>query len=275
LGFAAIYLKNAFSVKAHFYIHTDWVMFARKVLNIDTPNLSHFRRLLRAYYSSFDSLFVLNSDQQKWLTGKSMGFDTEKVHLTAHWVDDQFSPIAADKEKVFGFDPDNFIILFSGRLSQEKGVLELPEIYNHINSAFPKVKMVIAGTGPAEDELKKRLPDAIYLGWVDHNRLPEIYASSDILILPSKFDTFSCSVLEAISCGLPVIAYNIKGPKDIINDMDNGFLVSNIEELKARLSGFIANPEIRKSFKEKALKRAQDYKKDLILNKLLFDIGLQ
>ncbi len=274
MGLAAIYLRNAFSVKTHFFIHTDWVMFARKVLNIDAPNINRFRRVLRAYYSSFDSLFVLNTDQQKWLTGKSMGFSRNNVHLTAHWVDDCFSPMESDKTKVFGFEPDSFILLYSGRISQEKGVMELPEIYNNLIKTFPKLKMVIVGNGPEEKELKKQLPDATYLGWVDHDRLPEIYAASDILILPSKFDTFSCSVLEAISCGLPVIAYNIKGPKDIINDMDNGFLVSNIEEIKERLSGYISNPEIHKSFKENALQRAQNYKKDLILNKLLIDVGL-
>jgi glycosyltransferase involved in cell wall biosynthesis len=275
MGFAAIYLRNAFSVKAHFYIHTDWVMFARKVLNIDTPNLNRFRRVLRAYYNSFDSLFVLNTDQQKWLTGKNMEFEPENVHLTAHWVDDQFKPKTVNIKDLWGIEPGNFNILYSGRLSQEKGVLELPEIYFHLKTTFPPVSMIIAGTGPAEKELKKRLPEASYLGWVDHDRLPEIYAASDILILPSKFDTFSCSVLEAISCGLPVIAYNIKGPKDIILDMKNGFLVSNIDEIKARLTDYILNPEMKISFKEKALERAQDYKKDIILNKLLTDIGLQ
>jgi glycosyltransferase involved in cell wall biosynthesis len=275
MGLAGIYLKNAFSVKAHFYIHTDWVMFARKVLNLEGHNLNRVRRLLRAYYKFYDSLFVLNTDQQKWLTGKSMGFDTDKVHLTAHWADDQFSPQTVDKAKLFDTGSEDFVILYSGRLSKEKGVLELPEIYHDLKKDFPELKIVIAGTGPAESELKQKMPDAIYLGWVEHDKLPEIYSASDMLILPSKFDTFSCSVLESISCGLPVIAYNIKGPKDIIQDKENGFLVNTPEEIKVKLSEFISNPDIRKSYKDKALQRAKDYKKDLILNKLLSEVGLQ
>ncbi len=275
MGLAAIYLKNAFSVKAHFYIHTDWVMFAKKVLNLDGHNINRVRRFLRAYYGFFDSLFVLNTDQQKWLTGKNMGFDPMNVNLTAHWVEEQFIPLPDEREILFNISKDDFVILYTGRLSKEKGVLELPAIYRYIISNHPEVKIVIAGIGPAEAELKQQLPEAIYLGWVEHNNLPEIYSASDMLILPSKFDTFSCSVLESISCGLPVIAYNIKGPKDIIQNQENGFLVNNLDEMKTKLSQYIGNRGLRNSYKEKAVQRAQHYKKDLILNKLLSAVGLQ
>lgn len=275
MGLAAIYLKNAFSVKAHFYIHTDWLIFARKVLGVDAHNLDRFRRMLRAYYQAFDSLFVLNTDQQKWLVSNNMGFKPENVHLTAHWADQEFTPKPASKESVFGFSHDSFVILFSGRLSQEKGVMELPEIYHYLKTKNPEIKMVIAGTGPAEQELKMKFPEATYLGWVDHENLPWIYSASDILILPSKFDTFSCAVLEAISCGLPVIAYKIKGPKDIINDHKNGFLVNTLDDMKQMLLTFINDTEVRKSYKKNALLRAQEYNKDLILDKLLTDIGFK
>ncbi len=275
MGLAALYLKNAFSVKAYFYIHTDWIIFARKVLNIDVHNLNRFRRFLRAYYRGFDALFVLNTDQQKWLTGSEMGFKPENVNLTAHWVEEEFTPRIADKQQHFGCSPDSFVLLFSGRLSYEKGVMELPEIYRHLKLNHPEIKIVIAGTGPAEQELKEKFPQAIYLGWVEHERLPWIYSAADLLILPSKFDTFSCSVLEAISCGLPVIAYKTKGPKDIIQDHESGFLVNTLDEMKDKLSDYIKNKEIRKRFKNSALQRALAYKKDLILNKLLNDTGFK
>jgi glycosyltransferase involved in cell wall biosynthesis len=153
--------------------------------------------------------------------------------------------------------------------------MELPEIYRHLKLNHPEIKIVIAGTGPAEQELKEKLPQAIYLGWVEHDHLPWIYSAADLLILPSKFDTFSCSVLEAISCGLPVIAYKTKGPKDIIQDHESGFLVNTLDEMKEKLSDYIINKEIRKRFKNSALQRALEYKKDLILNKLLNDTGFK
>ncbi len=217
---------------------------------------------------------MLNTDQRKWLTSKHMGFEDDDVHLTAHWVEDEFKPVEATKFEAFDLEESDFVILFSGRLSKEKGVLELPILYNHLKADFPEVKMVIAGTGPAEKQLKKEMPDAIYLGWVNHESLPMIYSAADLLVLPSKFDTFSCSVLESISCGLPVAAYNIKGPKDIIKNGENGFLANNFDDLKSMVRLFISDTNLKGEFKEKAIKRANEYKKELIVNDLLRNVGL-
>ncbi|MFZ4399174.1 MAG: glycosyltransferase [Bacteroidales bacterium] len=275
MGLAAIYLKNAYSVKASFYIHTDWITFAKKVLNIDRNNLNRFTRLLRMYYNAFDNLFVLNTDQQKWLTSPKMGFESSRVFMTAHWVDDTFIPKKSAKKKLFNIENQEAVLLFAGRLSKEKGVMELAEIYQKTKSEIHDLKMVIVGNGPAENELKKALPEAIFLGWIDHEKLPNIYSSADLLILPSKFDTFSCVVLEALSCGLPVIAYNIKGPKDIIEDNKNGFLVSNTDDMSKNIIYYFNDISIQKSFKKSALDRSKNYNKTSILDKFLKDVELQ
>lgn len=273
MGLAALYLKNAFSVNAHFFIHTDWLVFVKKVLNIDQANHNRLRRLIRLYYKNFDSLFVLNTDQQKWLTSREMGIDESKVHLTAHWADDIFSLETIKKEKII-FSENAQIILFAGRLSLEKGVNELPDIYAKVKMYNPLIKLVIAGSGPAEKDLRKALPDAIFLGWVNHDELPLIYSSADLLILPSKFDTFSCVVLESLSCGLPVIAYNSKGPKDIILDGKCGYIVSNKIEMCSKIISYFDDSKLRKVFKKNALKRAKDYNKDKIMNRFLQDVDL-
>ncbi len=273
MGLAAIYLKHAYSVKAYFYIHTDWIMFARKVLNIDHNNINRFRRLLRIYYNAFDRLFVLNTDQQKWLISPQMGFDASNVFLTAHWVDDNFKPKKTSKAMQFNLTNEP-VLLFAGRLSKEKGVFELPEIYKKVKAAIPDLKLVIAGMGPAEKELKEVLPEAIFMGWIDHEKLPEIYSAADILILPSKFDTFSCVVLESLSCGLPVIAYNDKGPKDIIEDNINGFLVSDAKEMAEKIIYYFSADNSPVSFKKAAIERSIKYNKSVILEQFLKEVEL-
>ena len=274
MGFISMFLKNAYHVPAYFYIHTDWIMFARKALNFDVHNLNRFRRLLRAFYGAFDGLFVLNTDQQKWLTGNHMNFDPANVFLTAHWADEQFSPKKKDKTEVFGVKPDETVILFAGRLSNEKGVMELPSIYQSIKESGSNVCFAIAGTGPTEAELKKALPDARYLGWIDSDKLAEVYSAADLLILPSKFDTFGCVVLEAFCCGLPVIAYKTKGPKDIINDGDNGYLVTNKDKMAKRIIEFINDKELQTSMKTSALERSKVFNADTILKELLENVKL-
>jgi glycosyltransferase involved in cell wall biosynthesis len=274
MGLATWYLKLAYSVKAYFYLHTDWIMFARKVLNLDKANLNRFRRLLRAFYKNFDGLFVLNSDQHKWLTGRDMGFNPESVFPTAHWADATFIPSLNTKAERFGIQAGSPVILFAGRISLEKGVMELPEIMKGIKEILPDVKLVIAGTGPAENELREAIPEANFLGWVNHDDLAGLYSSADILILPSKFDTFSCVVLESLSCGLPVIAYKIKGPKDIILDGVNGYLVDTPDEFVQKITGYLLDKEVQATFRENALIRAKQFDKEIILTQFLNQVGL-
>ena len=274
MGLAALYLKNAYSVKSYFYLHTDWIMFARKVLDLDRGNLNRFRRLLRTFYKSFDGLFVLNKDQEKWLTGREMGFNPEAVYPTAHWADAGFYARKDSRASIPGVQPDDKIVLFTGRVSNEKGVMELPEIIRGINKLIPHIKLVIAGTGPAENELRAAFSEAIFLGWIDHKDLPGIYSSADLLILPSKFDTFSCVVLEALSCGLPVIAYKTKGPKDIIIDGINGYLVNSNQDFVRKMNEYFSGDAQQTTFRANALTRAKEYNKQEIINSFMHRAGL-
>jgi glycosyltransferase involved in cell wall biosynthesis len=220
-------------------------------------------------------LFVLNSDQHRWLTGRQMGFAKDKVHQTAHWADKIFYRRATTKTEAFNLDNSTNVLLFAGRLSKEKGVLEIPEIIEKVKEKIPDLKIVVAGTGPAEDELKTVLPEAVYLGWVDHIDLPLIYSAADLLILPSRFDTFSVVVLEALSCGLPVVAYKTKGPKDIIQHNQNGFIASSREAMVGSVTTFFKDANMRKTFGKSALIRAKDFQKDDILDDFFKNTGLK
>jgi len=275
MGLAALYLKQAYTVPAYFYVHTDWMMFARKVLNFDEHNRSRLRRILRAFYRGFDGIFVLNTDQHKWFTGSKMGFDTSKVFLTAHWAEGNFVPVKSKKSEVFGCSENDPVLLFAGRVSEEKGVMELPSLYQKIKLRFPEMKIAIAGKGPCEEELKKAIPDGIFLGWVDHNELPKVYSAADMLVLPSKFDTFGCVVLEALSCGLPVTAYSTKGPKDIIQHNRNGYVVKSRQEMVAAIVEYFRTPTMQKSFKKAALQRSAEYSADRIIDRLLTDLRIK
>jgi len=274
MGFAALYIKKLYSVKTFFYLHTDWIMFARQVIGMEDTGVRRLQRVMRVYYNQFDNIFVLNSDQRNWLTGVSMRFDPSRVLLTAHWTEDIFTDSRISPGKADAGMKKEPVILFAGRISREKGVFELPLIFREARKKIPGLKMLVAGTGPAENELKTAFPEAEYTGWIDHGKLPEIYASADLLILPSRFDTFSCVVLEALSCGLPVVAYNTKGPKDIIQDSQNGFLVDTKEEMKDRILEYFSNASIHAAFRKAAFLRADEYTAENILQKLLKDIGI-
>ncbi len=275
MGPLALYLKQAFSAPAFFYLHTDWLEFADKTLQLDPHNHDRVRRMLRAFYRGFDGVFTLNTEQQEWLSSPSMGISRDRIFRTAHWADSQFRPQTANKAAAFpGTHPDDPVLLFVGRLSGEKGVFELPEIFSAVRKRIPRSRLVIVGDGPARTSLERALPDAIYLGWVDSAELPRLYSAADLFVFPSRFDTFGCAVLEAMSCGLPVIAYNTKGPRDLIVDGKNGFLVESRDQFVPRITAFLKTSDLRQSMRAAALQQSLNYRPDRILSQLFLDVGL-
>ncbi len=88
---------------------------------------------------------------------------------------------------------------------------------------LPGSKVVI-GTGPEETELRRRFPEAVFLGALKDERLAAHLAAADVFVFPSLTDTFGVVQLEALACGVPVAAYPVTGPRDVIGDNPIGVL---------------------------------------------------
>ncbi|MGH8516592.1 MAG: glycosyltransferase, partial [Panacagrimonas sp.] len=174
-----------------------------------------------------------------------------------------------------GATDDTPIVFTACRISKEKGVLELPEIVRRAKARLPDLRIVIAGAGPAEAQLRKELPDATFLGWVDRERLDRIYASLDLFVFPSKFDTFGNVVLEAFSHGMPVLAFVCKGPKDIVLDGKNGYLVDTKDEMASQIVDHFRHPERHADMRASALRRIDDYQSGPIMQRFMQDLGLE
>src|SRR5262249_22917641 len=77
---------------------------------------------------------------------------------------------------------------------------------------------VVVGDGPARTMLETRYPDVRFLGPRTGDDLVRAYSASDVFVFPSRTDTFGLVMLEALACGLPVAAYPVPGPKDVVGD---------------------------------------------------------
>ena len=88
---------------------------------------------------------------------------------------------------------------------------------------LPGTKMVI-GRGPEEADLQRRFPDAKFLGPLADEKLAGHLAASDVFVFPSRTDTFGVVQLEALACGVPVAAYPVTGPRDVIGNQPIGIL---------------------------------------------------
>ena len=109
------------------------------------------------------------------------------------------------------------IFLYVGRVAVEKNINAFLEI------DLPGSKWVV-GDGPAMKEIKEKYPLVNYLGVLNQYQLAEVYAAADVFVFPSKIDTFGLVLLEAMACGLPVAAYPVTGPIDVLGDSSAGVM---------------------------------------------------
>ena len=87
---------------------------------------------------------------------------------------------------------------------------------------------VVVGEGPQEAELKRRFPDVHFLGLKEGKNLAAHIAAADVFVFPSLTDTFGVVQLEALACGVPVAAFPVMGPKDVIADHPVGVLSEDL-----------------------------------------------
>jgi glycosyltransferase involved in cell wall biosynthesis len=136
-----------------------------------------------------------------------------------------------------GREADPLEILFAGRLSREKGILELVE-------AADGMELVVAGDGPLRD----RVPGA--QGFVPHDELGDLYARAAVVACPSHREGFGIACAEAMAHGRPVVASAVGGLLDLVVHEETGLLVPprDVPALRSALERLIGNPDLRRSF---------------------------
>ncbi len=145
------------------------------------------------------------------------GFDN--LGLWTRGVDtDLFKP-----ERAIDLDLPRPLFVSVGRVAVEKNL----EAFLSLD--LPGTKIVI-GHGPQEVELRTRFPDAKFLGTMEGATLAAHLAAADVFVFPSKTDTFGIVQLEALASGVPVAAYPVTGPKDVIGSNPVGVLSNDLRE---------------------------------------------
>ncbi|MFO0447179.1 MAG: glycosyltransferase family 4 protein [Pseudomonadota bacterium] len=120
--------------------------------------------------------------------------------------------------------------IYVGRVAVEKSVEDF------LRADVPGTKLVVGG-GPALEDLRARYPEAIFTGYRYGAELAALLAGSDVFVFPSRTDTFGLVMLEALASGLPVAAYPVTGPIDVVRQGDTGCLH---EELATGIRGALA-----------------------------------
>lgn len=157
--------------------------------------------------------------------------------------------------------PADFM-LFVGSLKNHKNIPRLIDAYLSLQKNGLKNKLVIVGRfSPHESAIldKIKTSDALYLGEIPNNDLTLIYNLASLLILPSLFEGFGLPILEAMACGLPVIASNVTSIPEIITDKNALFDPLDVKNISSKIYSALNDPDLRNSLITYSHKRALDF----------------
>lgn len=136
----------------------------------------------------------------------------------------QFSPArrSAALRASWGAGESTLVVTCVGRLAREKNLDVLLEAFEAIRRTSPEARLVLVGAGPLQEELRARVPDAVFAGQRRGYDLAAHYASADLFLFPSMSETFGNVTTEALASGLPVVAFDHAAAAQLIADGVDG-----------------------------------------------------
>ena len=160
-----------------------------------------------------------------------------RVHHWGRGVDiTGFVPSARDETLRSAWSPTGRpVVGFVGRLAPEKHVERLAALARRDD-----LQVVIVGDGVDRAKLETLMPAAVFTGALYGAELASAYASMDVFVHPGEHETFCQAVQEAMASGLPVVAPNAGGPRDLVSPMHTGLLL-DVADFEARLSGAVGH----------------------------------
>jgi glycosyltransferase involved in cell wall biosynthesis len=187
--------------------------------------------MLRSFHNAADCTMVATETLRADLAARGFG----KLQIWGRGVDvELFKP----RDKAFLNDPRP-IYLYVGRVAVEKNIKDFLDLH------MPGSKIVV-GDGPQLESLRRAYPRVRFVGAKQGEELARYYAAADVFVFPSRTDTFGNVVLEALASGVPVAAYPVPGPKDILGGTPVGVLESDLAQAAQRALSI--SPQLCRAF---------------------------
>ena len=181
--------------------------------------------ILRRFYNRCDALVAPSQSQIDELQAQGMHQD---ITIWSRGVDREvFDPSKRDMawRRENGLADDDVAIVFLGRLVMEKGLDVFSDTIVELRKRQIPHKVLVIGDGPAREWFEKALPGGTFVGFQTGKDLGRALASGDIFFNPSITETFGNVTLEAMACGLPVVAAGATGAASLVHDGETGQLV--------------------------------------------------
>ncbi len=236
-------------------------------------NLGYYygRPLFRPYFERLHCLIAVSRPARDFVAQYFPG----EYEIIPNGVDTK--TFAPDIEPLQWLRDGRVNILFVGRLERRKGLRYLLQAYAHVRQHVPSVRLILVGSGPLDDEVaefiqRRRIPDVIQLGYVPPDQLPACYASADIFCSPATGkESFGLVLLEAMATGLPVVASDIEGYRQVLTAGREGLMVpaKQSTELAAALMTLATHAELRRRMGQAGLVTARHYSWNVVTERII------
>ncbi|MBD3420876.1 MAG: glycosyltransferase [Chitinivibrionales bacterium] len=272
LGLIASKLLHVPSINVY---HTDFTRQARQIIGEESI-CNMVEDFTRIFYNLSDIISVPTKQYMGLL--EKRGFLRTKMVQFKRGIDpNTFAPQdngAHYLARSFGIK-DGPTLLYGGRISKEKSMDFLGEVYTELAGKFPGLNLVLAGNGPYFEEFKERMAAfrrVYFPGRIARIDLAQLYSSADCFVFPSVTDTFGMVVLEAQACGLPAVVSDFGGPQEIIVSGQTGFVAKAhdrgewVEKISGVLNMKAQFPELYSDLRTNARRHIlSSYDWDLVL----------
>jgi glycosyltransferase involved in cell wall biosynthesis len=207
---------------------------------------------------------------------KKWGIKRNEIVTLYNGIDLAAFDISSDrnkKRKELGLKEEDIVVISVGRLVKMKGHSTIISPWKNIVKQNSRIKLVIVGDGPERGELEKMVEaegvsrNVIFTG--HREDVPELLLMSDIFAQTSYTEGLSCTVIEALGAGCPVVVTDVGGNKEIITNGKEGYLIpiTNQTALGEKILSLANNNELRKELVKNAMHTARKFSLELMISK--------
>ena len=251
------------------HTHTMWEEYRHYILNGKIFTRGMVRKMMSTFMKNAYCLVCPSIKAEKYYKGLLPNISTVVINNGID-VDKFKSSTITENEivsmrKTFDFKKNEKILLFVGRIGNEKRVLELFSIVVPILKENTQIKMIFVGAGPLVDHIAdsaKRLgieKQVVFTGFVNWDLVYRLYSISDLFVTASLSEVQPMTLIEASMCGMPIIVRRDDSYLDLVHDGKNGYIVDSDEEMAAKIRSLIYDDEKLKEFSEYSLKNSSKF----------------
>ncbi len=275
-GRLALNYCRPFQIPIAFTNHTRYDLYAQAYLPLLPEEISE--GLLRAYMPYFCEAMNLVISPSAGMEKILRELDVEShIEIVPNGVElarfIRAEPLARAK---YGFDEDDILLIYTGRLGPEKNLEFLLQAFAGLLQAVENVRLLLVGDGPLKKELQELAeelqitPSVQFAGLIPYEDMPGYLAMCDAFVTASVTEVHPLSVIEAMGVGLPVMGIHSPGVGDSVQDGLTGFLsTENLPAFTAKLTRLCLQKQLRQKMGRAARKASQEYDIERTTHKML------